>query len=135
MLVNIINQLFEYSNHYIEIRTDPALPMPAFSIIEKNIYGRFVPIIIMNDKVLTEEKEVMAHILAHEWGHHVLNHIELVRENNKPSHTERQNKENEADAYAAGFIKEFCYSKEPIKKFLKEHPHDLENRLNILESI
>ena len=130
------HKLFEYSNQYIDVRIDLNLPLPAFSIIEKNIYGRFVPVILINEKIMQENENVIAHIMSHEWGHHVSNHIELIppSPSEMPTKEERQEKENEADLYAAKFIKEYMYDRGPIIDFLKKHPADLENRLKILNS-
>ena len=137
MLVNILNRLFEYSNRYIEVRADNNLPMPAFSMIEQDIHGRYVPIILINFNLIPKNEDVIAHILSHEWGHHILKHIKLIPPlpHNMPSQQERQIKENEADTYAAKFIKEYSYNREPIIKFLHSHPVDLKNRLAILNSV
>ena len=48
---------------------------------------------------------------------------------------EIQEKENEADLYAANFIKEYSYDVDNIKSFMREHPGDLDNRLEILLSV
>ena len=133
-IVNIVNKLFEYSNQYIDIRIDINLPMPGFSTIEKNIYGRFVPIILLNPKVLQEDTNVQAHILGHEWGHHVCKHIGLVPPLIKETEEQKQRKEDEADLYAAKFIKEYMYDKKPILEFLKSNPIDYDNRSLILNS-
>ena len=47
---------------------------------------------------------------------------------------DKQQKENEADGYAAKYVKLNNIDKEPIINFLKKHPFDLQNRLNILNS-
>ena len=135
---NIMNQLFDYSNHYIEVRNDINLNIPAFSIIETNMYGRNIPYILINLDLISEDKSVIAHILSHEWGHHVLRHLKptnvLKKEKNINNLDDRQQKENEADTYASKFIKDKSFRKDSIIKFMKEHPFDLENRLNILNS-
>ena len=135
---NIMNQLFDYSNHYIEVRNDINLNIPAFSIIETNMYGRNIPYILINLDLIPEDKSVIAHILSHEWGHHVLRHLKptnvLKKEKNINNLDDRQQKENEADTYASKFIKDKSFRKDSIIKFMKEHPFDLENRLNILNS-
>ena len=135
---DIINQLFDYSNHYIEVRNDINLNIPAFSVIETDMYGRNIPYILLNLKLIPEDKNVIAHILSHEWGHHVLRHLkpinELIKKNFINHPDERQQKENEADTYAAKFIKDKSFKKDSIIKFLNQHPFDLENRLSILNS-
>ena len=82
------------------------------------------------------DKNVYAHILAHEWGHHVCNHILLEPPpmHLRPKPSEIQEKENEADLFAAKFIKKYNYNVEEIAHFMREHPHDLDNRLSILFS-
>ena len=116
-----MNKLYEFSNRYIEVRIEKSLPMPGFSTIEKDIYGRFIPLILINPKVLTEDTNVIAHILAHEWGHHKNNHIPLVPPNETEKETKAQidEKEDEADLFAAEFIKEYQYDKGPIITFMR----------------
>lgn len=135
-IVYITNKLFEYSNLYIEVRDDINLRIPGFSLIEKDIYGRYKPIIIINSQIIPNNIEVIAHILSHEWGHHFNRHIELEPPNieNMPNFHERQQKEDEADTYAAKFIKELDFNKDPIINFFKSNPMDLENRIRILNS-
>tara|TARA_B100001758_G_C18400292_1_gene608573 strand:+ start:553 stop:960 length:408 start_codon:yes stop_codon:yes gene_type:complete len=135
MLVQVLNQLFEYSNNYIAVREDMNLKIPAFSIIEKDIYGRHIPVILINQKLIPKNINIIAHILSHEWGHHILQHIQKTPPINMPEPEEIQIKENEADTYAAHFIKEYSYDKDDIINFMKDHPFDLDNRLNILCSV
>ena len=134
MLVDILNQLFEYSRSYINVRQDISLPIPAFSIIERDIYGRYTPTILINLSILPEDKNILAHILSHEWGHHMLKHIMLdpPSRDNMPTQVERQIHENQADSYQLEFIKKYEYNKEPIIQFMRKHPFDLQNRLDIL---
>lgn len=135
IIVDVANQLFKYSNKFIKIRCDPQMPIPAFSFIEEDIHGLFQPIIIINPSLITDNASVIAHILAHEWGHHTLGHIlhpNVSRNERELEHT-RKRKENEADAYAAKFIKDHNYDINSIVFFIKQHPFDIENRLNILQ--
>ena len=136
MIVEILNQLLEHSKHYIQVREDPNLPMPGFSVIEKDLHGRYTPLILINQKLFPNDKNVYAHILAHEWGHHVCNHILLEPPpmHLRPKPSEIQEKENEADLFAAKFIKKYNYDVEEIANFMRDHPHDLDNRLAILFS-
>jgi len=136
MIIEILNRLFEQSNHCIQVREDPNLQIPAFSVIEKDMYGRYIPVILINQKQFPHDKNVYAHILAHEWGHHVLNHILLEPPplHERPGPSEIQQKENEADLYATKFIRKYNYDAEVICSFMREHPYDLDNRLAILFS-
>ena len=134
MISKILNELFEYSNHYINIREDKDLPYPGFSTIEKDIYGRYIPVILINKQHIPTDDNIFAHVLAHEWGHHVLRHIkhDPPPMNLRPSQLEVQKKEHEADEYAAKFVQKYNYNKEIIASFMKKHPFDLDNRLAIL---
>jgi hypothetical protein len=115
---------------YINIRVDLAMPIPGFSFVEQDIHGRFCPVIILNPTLIPDDPNVIAHIMGHEWGHHALRHIERVSD--IEGQDRRQTKENEADAYAAKFIKTYDYDVEVVSKFLKEHSLDIENRIQIL---
>ncbi len=134
MISRILNQLFEHSNHFILLREDRDLPYPAFSIIEKDIYNRYNPVILINQKIIPQDENILAHVLAHEWGHHVSKHIkhDPPPMNLRPSQAEVQKKEHEADQYAAQFVKKYNYDIETIATFMRDHPFDLDNRLAIL---
>ena len=135
-IINIMYQLFSYSNHYIEVRNDINLNIPAFSVIEKNIYGRYVPYILINPSLIPDDINIIAHIMSHEWGHHLLNHlvpIDIIENMPIPNKDDRQEKENEADAYAAKFIDNKNFDKDIIIKFFKQYSlFDYENRKKIL---
>ena len=134
-IVKIANQLFEMSNRFVELRCDIGMPMPGFSFIEPDIHGLYRPIIVLNPTIIPDDSNVIAHILGHEWGHHVLRHIEPRDPNIHPEGiNRRQEKENEADTYAARFIKTYNYDTDAIISFMREHPIDLENRMQILLS-
>jgi len=132
-IVKVANQLFELSNTFVELRCDIGMPVPGFSLIEPDIHGLFRPVIVLNPTIIPDDPSVIAHILGHEWGHHVLRHIEprgpaaVIEDNNR-----RQEKENEADAYAAKFIKTYNYDIDAVMSFFREHPIDLDNRMQIL---
>ena len=137
MLVDILNQLFEYSRCYINVRQDNQLPIPAFSMIEKDMYGRYTPVILINRYIFPDNKDVLAHVLSHEWGHHMLKHMLLDPPSieNMPKKDEIQLHEDQADTYAAEFIHIYKYDKKPIIEFMRDHPNDLQNRLDILNQI
>tara|TARA_X000000950_G_C13467748_1_gene478538 strand:- start:118 stop:594 length:477 start_codon:yes stop_codon:yes gene_type:complete len=132
-IVKVANQLFELSNTFVELRCDIGMPMLGYSFIEPDIHGLYRPVIVLNPRIIPDDCNVIAHILGHEWGHHVLRHIEPRTPNMAPEGSNRrQEKENEADAYAARFIKTYNYDIDAIISFLREHPFDLENRMQIL---
>ena len=135
-IVSISNKLYEHSNVWIEIHNDANLRIPGFSLIDKDLYGRYKPMIIINSELIPNDENIIAHILAHEWGHHVLQHIEHCPPppEKMPNSETRQLKENEADAYAADFVAKYKYDKDAIINFFREHPHDLENRIKILNA-
>ena len=139
MLVQVLNQLLEYSRSYIIVKYDFNLQIPGFSYFDVEINDRFVPTIAINPNCYPQEVEVIAHILSHEWGHHVLNHLELP--NNETNNEKKQdieviNKiEDEADRYAAGFIKKYSYNTDNIINYIKKHSNNskiAEHRIDIL---
>lgn len=130
MITPILNKLYEYSNCYIEIITDDKLQMPAYSFIDEDLYGKIKPMIVLNPKLFPKEENIVAHILAHEWGHHVLKHV--FTNPNTLSIKEKESKEDEADEYASKFIKEFMYDTAPIIDFFKRHSPNCNERINIL---
>ena len=132
-IVEVANKLFEYSNFFVEIRCDPNMPMPGFSLIEEDIHGLFKPITVINPRVLPDNPSIIAHVMSHEWGHHVLRHIKKAPSIHdiEPIHIVKE-KEDEADAYAARFVKSNNYDIDSIIAFMREHPIDLENRIQIL---
>ena len=132
MITKIINKLYEYSNCYIEIITDEKLEIPAYSFIEEDLYGRIKPMIVLNPKLFPKEENILAHILAHEWGHHALKHVFTNPKN--LSSKELEAKEDEADEYASKFIKEYMYDTTPIIDFFKRHSPNFNERINILLS-
>tara|TARA_B100001142_G_scaffold114743_1_gene116974 strand:- start:1241 stop:1675 length:435 start_codon:yes stop_codon:yes gene_type:complete len=138
LLTRVLNQLYAYSNVFLSVRNDRTLPIPGFSTIEQDIYGRNIPTIIINLSLIPNDENVLAHILSHEWGHHVSKHLSV--ENMPPKQhisyiTDHQQKENEADLYAAKFITHYKYNKASIIDFFRQHPMDITNRINILTNV
>ena len=161
-ITNILNQLYNYSNTYLAVRNDISLPIPGFSTIEQDIHGRLVPTVIMNLTLIPNDDNILAHVLSHEWGHHVSKHLlshplhqsqSQSQHQPQPQHqplpqplpqhqpqhigfvNDLQQKENEADLFAAKFITHFKYNKSPIIDFFKKHPIDIQNRINILTNL
>ena len=137
-ITTILNQLYKYSNTFLNIRNDITLPVPGFSTIEKDLYGRLIPTIIINLSLIPNDENVLAHILSHEWGHHVSKHLLPIKDDTREyigyDHN-RQQKENEADLFAAKFITHYKYNKSAIIDFFKSHPVDIQNRINILTNL
>ena len=132
MLVNVINKLFEHSNHHIEIRYDKMLPMVGLSFIEKSIHGKLIPVILINLDLIPTNESVIAHILSHEWAHHVLRHISLNPE--KESKEEIITKEKQADEYASSFCRKFKYNLDDIERFINQCPIVDFDRIKILRN-
>ena len=130
MLTAILNKLYEYSNIYIDIITDDNLKVPGFSYIDEDLYGRRKPMIVLNPKLFPREKNILAHIVAHEWGHHALKHV--FTDPSTLNILEKEQKENEADEYASKFIKEYMYDIVPIIDYFKRHSPNFDARKKIL---
>ena len=131
MLTEILNQLFDYSNIYIEIKEDSALPIIAMSVLETNIHGRKQPVIIINPSLIPAEMDIVAYILAREFGHHFLEHVRMDSSTCLPSIQGRF--EMESDMYASSFLSEYNYDKTVIISFIHDQfPDDYETRTRIL---
>ena len=63
-------------------------------------------------------KSILAHILAHEYGHHIYEHVKINPEFLNPPQLEHI--ENEADFYALMFIEKYNYNKDEIIKFIAD---------------
>ena len=81
------------------------LQIPAFS--RKRFIRKIYPVVLINSKLIPNNINIIAHILSHEWGHHVLRHMELEPPTNYKTEdiNDIQEKENEADLYAATLLK------------------------------
>ena len=66
-------------------------------------------------------------------GHHALRHVRTTPPTDLETPKQRQEKENQADAFAAKFVKSYDYNIDTLIAFLREHPVDLDNRLRILQ--
>lgn len=131
MWTDILNQLYEYSNLMLEIREDPSLPIPALSILETNMFGVHKPLVILNPTMVPSDQSIAAHIMAHEYGHHFMEHVRTESINLSPRELERC--EVEADMFAAGFISKYDYDKMTIIGFIEAHdPAGSEQRKRIL---
>ena len=132
----IIDKLVNHSGHLFEIIYDNKLPMPGMSFIEKDFRGmNRYKVIINYDLIKNEPSSVIAHILSHEWGHHILKHT-LVNPSllsaNRISETEI-----EADTYAYNFIIQNNYNIEDIQNYIKKNfeyeSRDFKNKLDLFK--
>ena len=116
-LEEILDQLVEFTGKLFEIKIDENLQIPAFSLIENDFRGNPRNTILINDRLIPmNNKSILAHILAHEYGHHIYEHIKI-----NPNHLnskQLEHIENEADFYALMFIEKYNYDKDEIIKFI-----------------
>ena len=117
---SIIDKLVNHSGCLFEIIYDSKLPMPGMSFVEKDFRGMNRYKVVLNYNLIKNESpSVIAHILSHEWGHHILKHT-LVNPSllsaDRISETEI-----EADTYAYNFIIQNNYSIEDIQNYIKKN--------------
>tara|TARA_B100001175_G_C19476328_1_gene624532 strand:+ start:1155 stop:1601 length:447 start_codon:yes stop_codon:yes gene_type:complete len=133
---NIIQELVEYSGKLFIIKEDNSLRIPAFSLIEYDFRNNPRNVIVINKKLIPEDISIMAHILAHEYGHHIYEHVKI----NPISLNEAQLEqiESEADFYALMFVEKYKYNKNAIIKFIIDYPCKstlLKKRLDIINGL
>ena len=110
--------------------------MPGMSFVSKDFRGINRYKIIINYNLIKDEKiSVIAHILSHEWGHHILKHT--IIDPSLLSNNEILEKEIEADTYAYNFIKKYNYNIDDIENYIKKNfLYEIENfksKLKLLE--
>ena len=112
----ILEQLVEFSGKLFEIKENNSLQIPALSILETDFRGNLRNKIFVNFNLLPlTEPDILAHVLAHEYGHHIYNHVKI----NPLSLNQDQldQAEYEADLYALLFIEKYNYNKKKIINF------------------
>ena len=118
-LEEILDQLVEFTGKLFEIKIDGNLQIPAFSLIENDFRGNPRNTILINDRLIPmNNKSILAHILAHEYGHHIYEHVKI-----NPSYLsakQLEHIENEADFHALMFIEKYNYNKDEIIKFIAD---------------
>jgi hypothetical protein len=138
---NIIDNLVEYSGNLFEIIYDDKLEIPGLSILIKDRFILRHKIILNYELIKNEDISVIAHILSHEWGHHIYKHTYINPQT--LSNEEKEKIELEADKYAYDFIKYYNYDLDKVIHYIKKnHINDINmfekkvkflyQRLNIL---
>jgi len=118
-LEEILDQLVEFTGKLFEIKIDSNLQIPAFSLIDIDFRGNPRNTILINDRLIPmNNKSILAHILAHEYGHHIYEHVKINPAFLNPPQLEHI--ENEADFYALMFIEKYNYNKDEIIKFIAD---------------
>ena len=103
MLTNILNKLYEYSNIYIDIIVDNKLKIPSFSYIEADKFGRIKPLIKLNPYLFPRNENILAYILAQEWGQHYLKYVLI--DQTCLSKLDKEKNDKNIDEFANEFIK------------------------------
>jgi len=128
-LNNILNKLFIKTNIYIEIKIDYYSTEIALSTIYTDKFKRIIPVIVVNPRLMPTDENLKAHILAHEYGHHIYKHVFDCN----VSHEERQRREDEADLYAHNFVCDHGYNINIVRNNFLINQHNLNSK--IYESI
>ena len=110
---SILSKLQVFSNVYINIIIDHNLEIPGLSY--KDEMG--LPIIRINLTKIPVCESTITHVLAHEYGHHVMNH--LLDNPRYLSAKELEFREEEADRYAKSFLKDCKLNLEPVEQFIR----------------
>ena len=125
----VLQKLQSFSNSYINLIIDYNLEIPGLSYLDE--LG--LSIIRLNLTKIPECENTIAHVLSHEYGHHMMGHVKVnpqflfIYELNKC--------EDEADRYAKSFIRANKYDLKPIEQFVRTNTQCnklLKNRLDIL---
>jgi len=118
-LEEILDQLVEFTGKLFEIKIDENLQIPAMSLIETDFRGNPRNTILINDRLIPmNNKSILAHILSHEYGHHIYEHVKINPTHLNPQQLEHI--ENEADFHALMFIEKYNYNKDEIIRFIAD---------------
>ena len=118
-LEEILEQLVEFTGKLFEVKIDSNLQIPAYSLIDTDFRGTPRNTILINDRLIPmNNKSILAHILSHEYGHHIYEHVKINPTHLNPQQLEHI--ENEADFHALMFIEKYNYNKDEIIRFIAD---------------
>ena len=129
LLDKVIKELVEYSGKDFAIKYNYNLYCPAMSSLPPWTGERMIEI---NPNLIPSNQNIIAHIMAHEWGHQILDHV--LDDPQSISKDELLIREDEADVYASVFIDFYKYEKTDIIDFLLKTSPDYKNRIIILDN-
>jgi len=128
----VLNQLYLKTNMYIKIILDDKLKEVAVALIDEDNWGHLIPTIVINPLLMPTNKNIQAHILAHEYGHHYYQHIRTSYISEK----EKYIRELEADQFASNFVYEYGYDIFDVYDFhVKCNSPITKDRLQIIKDI
>ncbi|MDD5331979.1 MAG: hypothetical protein PHE43_04140 [Candidatus Nanoarchaeia archaeon] len=112
---NIYLQLVEHSGMQF-----PVFYAQTFQWGQANYGG----VIVIDISILSKGKDILAFVLAHEWGHQALGHgPNIYHQGTVWSYSKWPRiKEEEADEYAAEFLCDYGYDIEKVCNFLRSNP-------------
>ena len=129
MVWDTLHELHDYSGVLVSLVVDHYLRIPALSYVDEG----GLPTIRINLALVPLCESVIAHVMAHEYGHHVMKHVHT--ELYKLTPEELDSREDEADTYAAKFVHDRKYALAPIELFISQLApvkKIAERRLNLL---
>ena len=128
IVLETIIKLHDYSDSILNVLIDNNLKLPGMTFLnEVNI-----PQIVLNLSLIPENVNIIAHVVAHEAGHQILGHVKIP----PYQQTALDKCEDEADTFAATFLKIHNYDIDPIKDYIKSiHDKSIaDRRIQILEA-
>ena len=77
--LEILDELVEFTGKLFEIKIDN-VTNSSISLIDIDFRGNPRNTILINDRLIPmNNKSILAHILAHEYGHHIYEHVKIIQ--------------------------------------------------------